>query len=192
MHKYMIKHRRAVILLLTIVLVIISDIILFHTGDINATDPSVFSTTFTVSNTTSYFYFQANTSGPSYFFSAGKVYQSISNPYANEIGIFNVYMSTDNSSWVAIPFSNTEKLVEIGEVQLNSFSIKIYVKYFFPPQPVVNETVSVKTIEESFIGKTIIKIPYTPQTDIIIFLVTVAMFSFILQILDFLFKPTTA
>lgn len=101
-------------------------------------------------------------------------------------------MSTDNSTWVNVPLSkDTQKLVEIGDVQLNSFSVRIYVQYFLPPQANLNQTVagSVQTIQDSFAGRINIQAPYTPQTDVIIFLVTIALISFWLQILDFLIKP---
>lgn len=79
MLKYLLKHRKITIILLTILLVTISDVFTFRTGDITIANP-VGTSTFKAANQTSYFYYQQNTTGPSYFFPVGKVFVALSNP----------------------------------------------------------------------------------------------------------------
>jgi hypothetical protein len=188
--KNLLRHRKAIILLLSIVLVLISDYPILVLADIHVSNTTG-STGFKVSNEPSYFYLQINGTGPNYFYPVAYVNVSCSNPYANEIGTFECYMSLDNSSWTDIPFSTVPKIVELGDIQLNSLSTKIYVKCYFPPQSVQNQTASAQTIEQSFRASVNIDAPYTFQTAIITTLLDIALFSFFLQILDFLFDRNT-
>jgi hypothetical protein len=128
--------------------------------------------------------------GPSYFFPSADVSVSLTNPYAKYIENVTVYYSINNSTWVQIPFSNTPNYTKIGTVPLNSFSIPIYLKIYFQTQDVKpqNQTVPFADVIISFHDE----IEFTPligsQGCVIFIVLGIAVFSFVLQILDFLTK----
>jgi hypothetical protein len=98
-----------------------------------------------------------------------------------------VSINNDNVSWVEIPLLNVSKLTDVGIATMDAFDLNVYTRFYFPPQ---NQTASASIIQSFDL---IIEVDplYTPQTWVIIVLLCIAIFSFTLQILDFLFKKET-
>ena len=73
---------------------------------------------------------------------------------------------------------------------LNGFSTMIYYKIYFPIQiiKVQNQTLSFYQFGMSFSNSFLFIPSPTPQTTVIFILLTIAVFSFVLQIVDFLFR----
>jgi len=159
-------------------------------GTIKVTNVTGFS--FAPSNDASYTSIVVNTSGPNYFFPDANLYAYITNPYAKYVENFTVYESTDNSTWVQIPISDNPNIfTKIGTVPLNGFSTTIYYKIYFPIQNLLvlqNQTLSFYQFGESFVNGYLLNPLPTPQTTVIFILLIIAVFSFVLQIVDFLFR----
>jgi len=105
-------------------------------------ESSTLSSSFTMANETIFFPpVQIDTNGPGYFESVGRIYAYFSSPYASVFNNFSVWMSLDNSSWTKVPLlplqtDNRTKMGDLGLVGLDNFRIRIYVKYYFPPQTI--------------------------------------------------------
>ena len=93
-----------------------------------------------------YFSIHMSTTGPSYFFPFATISASLSNPYSGEIEGFQLFMSTDNSTWTEIPLSGLK--TEFGRILVNNFDVEMYAKCYFPPQ---NTTTSEATIIQSLL-----------------------------------------
>ena len=130
-----------------------------------------------------YFSIHMSTTGPSYFFPFESVSASLSNPYAEEIKGFWLFMSTDNSTWIEIPLSGLK--TEFGKILVNNFNVDMYAKCYFPPQ---NTTTPKTTILQSFNYQISGSSAYTPQSLVLLVLVYIAVFSFILKIVEFILK----
>ena len=134
------------------------------------------------------------TTGPSYFFPSAYVDASITTPYAEYLENFTVYESTDNSTWVQVPIQMPNQFifntVQIGNVPLNGFSIPIYFKVYFPYQNITvqNQTVLFSDFVKSLTFETFVTPFLTPQAWVIFILLIIAVFSFVLQIADFLLR----
>jgi hypothetical protein len=100
---------------------------------------STSTTTLTVSNETSFATPFETVIEKGYFDSIGEVYVYLYSPYASDFVTLDVWMCRDNSSWVSVPFLNftTEnytQMADLGVIELNNPNLKIYQKYYFPPQ----------------------------------------------------------
>jgi hypothetical protein len=131
-----------------------------------------------------------SSTGPNYFFPYVTVSESLTSKYYKAIANFSLSMSVDNSTWIKVPLSNEVKSVEIGIIPANSFTSTIYVKTYFPTQNVIvqNQTIPLIDVINSFHGVITITPYFTPQSWVILILLLVAVFSFILKILEFIFK----
>jgi hypothetical protein len=186
--KSWLKSRKFKFLVISIALTLLLDFTFIYYGDIHLTDNSGnMSELHLVSNEPTYFYIQMNTTGPSYFFPVGEVHVSFSNNYANAIKNFTVKMSLDNSTWIDVPFSAIPQTADIGQTQLSGLYTRVYVVVYFPPQ-LVYGTVPVNIVENSFHLSVSVDAPYTPQTWLLLVLMSIALFSFTIQIIDFFFK----
>ena len=135
--------------------------------------------------------FSINTKGPNYFYPYAEVSTYITSPYAQYAVNFTFYDSVDNSTWVQIPLSdNSNNFTVIGKAPLNSFAIPIYEKLYFPYQNITvqNKTISYEDFTQSIKEQYEYKPLFTPQTTVIFILIIIAVFSFVLQIVDFLFR----
>lgn len=100
---------------------------------------STSTTTFTVSNETSFATPFETVIEKGYFDSIGEVYVYLYSPYASDFVTLDVWMCRDNSSWVSVPFLNftTEnytQMADLGVIELSNPNLTIYQKYYFPPQ----------------------------------------------------------
>jgi hypothetical protein len=174
------------VLLISVVVTVILVIILFVVGTvgiINATDYS-----FGTNTNPSYSLDTINTRGPNYFFPYADVYTYVYSPYAKYIENFTFYESTDNSTWFKVPISDTKDYIKIGTASLNGFSTTIYQKIYFQYENITIQNQTVSTADMSFVSQYYFSSLPTPQTLVIFILLTIAVFSFVLQIVDFLFR----
>jgi hypothetical protein len=125
--------------------------------------------------------FQITNTGPNYFFPVAKISFSMVNPYADQLKDFHFYMSFDNQSWVEIPVSNTTKFVEVGLVSSTAVDTTVYTMWLFPS---LNTTLPVI---DSFTFEFLVSPVFAPQTVVIMIVLFVALFSFILKILEFVY-----
>jgi hypothetical protein len=142
-----------------------------------------------------YFTMKTYYAGPNYLFPYASVAFAVINQYNDEISGFYFYISLDNSSWVEIPLTKplnippdpfggpSAILTDVGIIPLNGFSNVIYAKCIFPPQGFDNATQT--RIMNSFQGYVYISSVWIPQSVATVILVSVALLSFIIQILDF-------
>lgn len=131
------------------------------------------------------------TNGPSYFESVGRIYAYMTSRYADAFVIFNVWLSLDNSSWTRVhlltsEIDNRSEMADLGLVQLDKPTIKMYVKYYIPPQTFAYPINATKAeIEASFKGFIqIARQPTSNDTALSIFTFFI-FFALILQIFDF-------
>jgi len=133
--------------------------------------------------------------GPNYFFPYAEASTYITTPYANYMENFTIYESVDNSTWVQVPVSDTIHYTKIGVVSLNDVNIKIYEKVYFQWDNITveNRTVTINDFADSLDGRFQFNPLPTPQTLVIFTLLMIGVFSFVLQIMDFLYrnKPET-
>ncbi len=130
------------------------------------------------------------TNGPSYFFPNAYASFSVTNPYAKYMDNFTYYISIDNVTWVQVPIVNTTSYTTIEKVPLSGFNFTLYQKIDFRTQDFfsLNQTIPMDKIINSFNNTlTLSPIP-TPESIVISILLVIAVFSFILQIIDFLSK----
>ncbi|MGD0450199.1 MAG: hypothetical protein ABSA79_03960 [Candidatus Bathyarchaeia archaeon] len=125
-------------------------------------------------------FFQITTTGSNYFFPNGIAHFSLSNPYSDEIKDFHFYVSFDNQSWVELPVSNTTNYVQAGETPVG-MDINVFTMSTFPSQ---NTTLP---INSSFQFSFFISPIMTPETIVIMIVLIIAIFSFTLQILEYIF-----
>jgi hypothetical protein len=149
-----------------------------------------------------YFTFRPNDTGPNYFFPYASLDFAVANKYIDEISGFHFFLSFDNSSWVEISLTKPLNippdfppepnyiLTHVGIISLNGFSNVLYAKCVFPLQG-FNETTQTRIIN-SFEGYLYISPCWTPYSIAAIILLSVALLSFIIQILDFCFKDGSA
>ena len=161
-------------------------------GTVKVTNATGFS--FAPTSNASYTFITIKTTGPNYFFPRADVYTAITTPYAKYAENFTVYGSTDNSTWVQIPIQipvqDTFSAVQIGTAPLNGFSFTIYYKIYFPYQNITvqNQTLTFFQFGESINNRLIFSPSPTPETTVIFILLIIAVFSFVLQIVDFVFR----
>lgn len=124
-----------------------------------------------------------------YFDSAGKVYVYMSSPYANYWNIFNVWMSIDNSSWTIVPFlesdtNNLTQMAYLGLINLGNPQLRIYVKYYVPPQTILLPPNVTKEDASVLKSNVLIKKQATPTDTtqwILVFLAAFGAIGFILN-----------
>lgn len=126
-----------------------------------------------------------STIGPNYFFPYSYISSTLTNKYSDEIKGFNLEMSTDNVSWVEIPLSNVNKFTSFGIISINTFSDTVYARVSFPNQNQTESTTN--NILSSFTWSIEINPLFTPETIVVFILLSLALFSFVVQILDFVF-----
>jgi hypothetical protein len=149
-----------------------------------------------------YFTIKTYYTGPNYFPYADLSF-AVTNQYDDNISGFHFFLSLtpDNSSWVEIPLTKPLNippdfppqpnviLTGVGIVPLNGFSNVLYAECIFPPQGFDNATQT--RILNSFQAYVYIQVIWTPQSIAAFILVSVALMSFIIQILDFWTKEAT-
>jgi hypothetical protein len=141
------------------------------------------------------------TNGPAPFESAGRIYAYQTSPYADAFTTYDYWLSTDNSSWVKVPLlssktDNRSEMANLGLIPLDTPTIKLYVKYYIPPQEFTHPVNATKAeIEQSFVGyMQIVRQPTQTDTFELIF-VSYPLISGVLELLDFFLmkedrKPT--
>lgn len=141
---------------------------------------------------------KTNYTGPNYFFPSATLAFAVANEYSDEIKEFHFFISFDNSSWVEIPLTKPLHIIPdpfpelnytltyVGRLPLNGFSNEFYAKCVFPPQG-LNDTANAR-IMDAFGAYMLVSPLWTPQSTATVVLVSVALLSFIIQILDFCFK----
>jgi hypothetical protein len=150
------------------------------------------------------YYFTSKTyyTGPNYFFPYADLSFAVTNQYADNISGFHFFLSFDNSSWVEIPLTKPLNLppdpfspepnvilTHVGIIPLNAFSNVLYAKCVFPLQGFDNATQN--KILSAFQAYVYVSNIWTPLSIATIVLVSVALMSFIIQILDFWTKEKT-
>lgn len=145
-----------------------------------------------------YFTIRTNYTGPNYFFPYANLAFAVANKYNDEISGFHFFLSFDNSSWIEIPLTKPLNvppdfppepnyiLTDVGIVSLNGFSNVLYAKCVFPSQGFNDATHA--RIMNSFEAYMYVEPIWTPQSIATMVLVSVALISFIIQILDFWVK----
>ena len=128
--------------------------------------------------------FHVINTGPNYFFPIVQVQSRLSNLNFNEIEGFHYFVSTDNSSWVEVPLSNEDKYTVIGTIPSNGMDTILFDKWIFPIQNNTNAPIMPDTFRY---GISFVPV-MTPQTSTIMILLVIAIFSFILKILEYIFK----
>lgn len=189
------KNRKWNILIWSLILTMVFDIVLIRIS-IQFTNKEAPSHPFYESTEPYYFTIKTYYTGPNYFFPYANVAFAFINQYNDEISGFHVYISFDNSSWVEIPLTKPSNippdpfgggpnviLTDVGIIPLNGFSNILYAKCIFPPQGFDNATQT--RIMNSFQGYMYFNSVWIPQSVATVILVSVALMSFIIQILDF-------
>ena len=126
-----------------------------------------------------------------YFDSVGEVYVYMSSPYANYWNTFNVWMSLDNSSWTIVPFlesttNNRTQMANLGLINLGNPQLKIYQKYYIPPQTILLPPNVTKEDASNFKSNVLVKRQATPADTtqwIIVFFTVFGVIGFILNLL---------
>jgi hypothetical protein len=153
------------------------------------------------SNEPYYFTIKTYYTGPNYIFPYADLSFAVVNQYNDKISGFHFYVSFDNSSWVEIPLTRLLNipqdfppipnfiLTDVGTIPLNGFSNTLDAKCVFPPQGFDNATQT--RILNSFQAYMYVQAIWTPQSIATVILVSVALMSFIIQILDFWTREKT-
>lgn len=128
-----------------------------------------------------------------YFDSVADVYVYIASPYANYWNTFSIWMSLDNSSWIVVPFleSNTDdrtQMANLGRIKLGDPQLTIYQKYFVPPQTILLPPNVTKEDASVLTSNVLIKKQATPADTTQWILVFFAVFGTLGYILDRLFS----
>jgi len=128
-----------------------------------------------------------------FFESIAKVYVCLSSPYVSCWKTFNVWMSLDNSSWIAIPFlesptNDTAQMAMLGFIQLDNPQIKIYQKYYIPPQTIYLPVNVTKQDAYDLKSNVVVKKEATPADRIQWIIAFFAVFAFIDVIWNRLFS----
>lgn len=143
---------------------------------------------YATANSTVYSDFIISSTGPNYFFPNAEVHVIFRNSYGNALQNVSAWMSLDNSTWVQVPFSNGENDVMIGITPLNGFSTTVYSRIYCTDSNVIVGNQSMHTTDllyTSTFHLYFVSI-LTPQSLVVLFLVAIAIFSFLVQILEFL------
>lgn len=191
------KDRKRNILFWSFILTLFFDIFLIGTS-FKFTNKEVPPHPFHESTEPYYFTIKTYYTGPNFFFPYANVAFAVVNPYNDEIDEFHFSISFDNSSWVEIPLTKPLNfapdffgesnviLTNVGTIPLNGFSNVLYAKCIFPPQGSDNATQT--RIMNSFQAYIDVESIWIPQSVVTVLLASVALMSFIIQILDFLVK----
>lgn len=133
---------------------------------------------------------EIGSTGPNYFFPNAEVHSVFESRYPDMLENVSVWMSLDNSTWVKVPFSSGNQDVIIGTTSLNGFPTTIYQKVYCPDVNVSVQNQSIQVIDLFYSSNYTIYFTsiFTSQSLVLLLLVGVAIFSFIVQILDFLAK----
>jgi hypothetical protein len=194
------KDRKRAIVIWSFVLTMIFDIVLIGTS-FQFTNKEVPSHPLHESTEPYYFTIKTNYVGPNYFFPYANLDFAVINQYNDEISGFHFFLSFDNASWVEIPLTKPLNippdfppepnfiLTNVGIIPLNGFSNVLYAKCVFPRQGFDNATQT--RIFNSFQVYVYVETIWTPQSIATVVLVSVALMSFIIQILDFWTKEKT-
>jgi hypothetical protein len=195
------KERKRAIVIWSLILTLIFDFILigisfqFTGKEVPSSHP--------IHESTEPYYFIMKTyyTGPNIFFPYANLDFAVANQYSDKISGFHFFLSFDNSSWVEIPLTKPLNvtpdfppepnfiLTNVGIIALNGFSNVLYAKCIFPPQEFDNATDA--RILNAFQAFVYVEPIWTPQSVATFILVSVALMSFIIQILDFWTKETT-
>jgi hypothetical protein len=158
-------------------------------------------TTITIANETTFSLPYEGFVKKGYFDSVATIYVYLSSPYASYWETFNVWMSLDNSSWVSIPFleSNTtdkSQMANLGLISLGNPKLTIYQKNYVPPQTILLPPNVTKENASNLLAKGVIKkqaIPSDTTQWILVFLTVFgALFAVIAVILDYYFSDKDA
>jgi hypothetical protein len=139
-------------------------------------------------NLTVYSSVEIESTGPNYFYPNAEIFAYFESPYADALKNVDYWMSLDNSSWVKVPFSGVRQEVSIGKTSLNGFPNTVYFKCYCPEENVTVQGRSesiVELLNSSTWGIFYTSI-FTSQSLVLMLLVGIAVFSFLLQILDFM------
>ncbi len=131
-----------------------------------------------------------NPTGPNYFFPTAEVHVFFKNLHYNLLENVSVRMSLDNSSWIEVPLSDNNRDVVIGITSLNGFSTVVYAQTYCPHYIVVVDNQTVSAIDLFYTSSYDVYLVsiLSAQSIVVIVLVSIAIFSFLLQILEFLRK----
>jgi hypothetical protein len=139
---------------------------------------------------TTYSNIKIELAGPNYFFPNAEIHTIFESHYGNSLENVTVCLSLDNSTWVAVPFSSGAHDVIIGSTHLDGFPTPVYLKCYSQDATVMfqNQSLSIYDAINSsdwyFTSYSII----TSQSIVLLCLTSIAIFSFLVQILDFLAK----
>ena len=140
-------------------------------------------------------YFSINKSAvPGYFSSSADIYAFTYSPYA-DIFNFTLELSTDNSSWVKVPFIKSQaqpqdydQFANLGTFMMDKpTTTTVYGRYVIPPQNItLPSNVTPNDILKSVNGQIIIREHETPRDQMLEVLVFITLFSVSLSIFRFL------
>lgn len=118
------------------------------------------------------------TSGKRYFSSMGKVYSAISSQYIEYFDKIRIEMSTSGQTYEEIQIhedklegKNTDRMTEIGYINLDQIHHEIYIKRYVPPQELsLPLDVSKEDVLRSFDGHILVS-PIKTRKDIVILII---------------------
>ena len=124
-----------------------------------------------------------------YFNSLGEVYVCMSSQYAHYWETFNVWMSLDNYSWVAVPFlesasNNPTEMAYLGPIDLGNPQLTIYLKSYIPPQTISLPPNVTQQDIENIKSSVIVKLQATPADTTQLILSFFTIFEVILGIIS--------
>ncbi len=130
------------------------------------------------------------TSGPTYFFPNAEVHMELTSKFGNALENVSIFVSTDNSTWTKLPTTDGKHDVPLGTLPLNDYSpLIVYVKSFGPENVTLGAQSSpvLTLLNQCNISCYYVQ-SVSSESLVVLILVWVAVLSFVLQILDFLFR----